>query len=239
MSTPEHEVKPNPAVGSESGAATQPKGLVFQIIHGSFVDGPGIRTTIFLKGCPLSCLWCCNPEGQKRHVELKVTAALCNGCGNCLPVCPENAIRLGNAPGDDPIVVDRVRCTNCLKCVDVCYADALDSFGVYYTVNELFELVRKDERYYSDSGGGVTIGGGEPTLQPAFVRAFLRKCKETLHPHRARYLRLHHERGGGEGAGRGRPAAVRRQGARPDTALRRHRRLQRRHHRAISSTRTT
>jgi pyruvate formate lyase activating enzyme len=178
VSTPEHEVKPNPAVGSESGAGTQPKGLVFQIIHGSFVDGPGIRTTIFLKGCPLSCLWCCNPEGQKRHVELKVTASLCNGCGNCVPVCPENAIRLGNAPGDDPVVVDRVRCTDCLKCVDVCYADALDSFGVYYTVNELFELVRKDERYYSDSGGGVTIGGGEPTLQPAFVRAFLRKCKE-------------------------------------------------------------
>lgn len=154
------------------------KGLVFQIIHGSFLDGPGIRTTVFLKGCPLSCLWCCNPEGQKAHAELKVTAALCNQCGNCIPVCPEGAMRLGGMPGEDPIVVDRTLCTNCLECVDVCYKGALERFGVYYTVDELFELVRKDERYYSDSGGGVTIGGGEPTLQARFVRAFLKKCRE-------------------------------------------------------------
>jgi len=159
-------------------ASSQVEGLVFQIIHGSFVDGPGIRTTVFLKGCPLSCLWCCNPEGQKAHAELKVTAALCNQCGNCIPVCPEGAMRLGEKPGEDPIVVDRTRCTNCLGCVDVCYTGALESFGVYYTVDELFELVRKDERYYSDSGGGVTIGGGEPTLQAPFVRAFLKKCRE-------------------------------------------------------------
>jgi len=160
------------------------KGLVFQIIHGSFVDGPGIRTTVFLKGCPLSCLWCCNPEGQKTHPELKVTAALCNECGNCLDVCPEGAMRLSHDAETGPIVVDRTLCTNCLKCIDVCYTGALESFGVYYSVDELFELVRKDERYYADSGGGVTIGGGEPTLQPEFVRAFLRKCREN-HIHTA------------------------------------------------------
>jgi pyruvate formate lyase activating enzyme len=152
--------------------------LVFQIIHGSFVDGPGIRTTVFLKGCPLSCLWCCNPEGQKRQAELKVTAALCNGCGNCIAVCPESAMRLGSAPGEDPIIVDRTKCTNCMKCIDVCYTDALDRFGVWYTVDELFDVVRRDERYYADSGGGVTVGGGEPTVQAAFVRAFMRKCHE-------------------------------------------------------------
>jgi glycyl-radical enzyme activating protein len=154
------------------------EGLVFQIIHGSFVDGPGIRTTVFLKGCPLGCLWCCNPEGQKRHPELKVTAALCNKCGTCIAVCPEGAMRLGSAPGDDPIIIDRTRCNNCLACIDGCYTDALDRFGLSYTVDELFELVRKDERYYGDSGGGVTVGGGEPTVQAAFVRAFLRKCHE-------------------------------------------------------------
>ncbi|MBN1321398.1 MAG: glycyl-radical enzyme activating protein [Thermoleophilia bacterium] len=171
-------VAPETKMQTGRDASSQVKGLVFQIIHGSFVDGPGIRTTVFLKGCPLSCLWCCNPEGQKTHAELKVTAALCNQCGNCIPVCPEGAIRLGERLGEDPIVVDRTRCTNCLECVDVCYTGALESFGVCYTVDELFELVRKDERYYSDSGGGVTIGGGEPTLQASFVRAFLKKCRE-------------------------------------------------------------
>jgi glycyl-radical enzyme activating protein len=174
----EAQVKVETGARAAAGAPADLKGLVFQIIHGSFVDGPGIRTTIFLKGCPLSCLWCCNPEGQKSHAELKVTAALCTKCGNCIPVCPEGAMRLGEAPGEDPIVVDRIRCTNCLECLDVCYTGALESFGVWYTVDELFALIRKDERYYSDSGGGVTVGGGEPTLQPAFVRAFLRKCKE-------------------------------------------------------------
>jgi glycyl-radical enzyme activating protein len=165
-------------VATESKVEAAPRGRAFQIIHGSFVDGPGIRTTVFLKGCPLSCLWCCNPEGQKRESELKVTAALCDKCGNCLAVCPEAAMRLGDSPGDDPIIIDRMRCTNCLKCIDVCYTDALACFGVYYSVDELFELVRKNERYYADSSGGVTIGGGEPTVQAAFVRAFLRKCHE-------------------------------------------------------------
>lgn len=169
---------PEIRVETGSGETVGLKGLVFQIIHGSFVDGPGIRTTVFLKGCPLSCLWCCNPEGQKAHAELKVTAALCNRCGNCIDVCRERAVRLGEGPDEDPIVVDRARCTDCLECVDVCYTGALDSFGVYYSVDELFELVRKDERYYSDSGGGVTIGGGEPTLQAQFVPAFLKKCRE-------------------------------------------------------------
>src|SRR4030042_3242954 len=71
------------------------KGLIFHIIHGSFVDGHGIRTTVFLKGCPLSCLWCCNPEGQLTHAEIKFTLAQCDGCGRCVPICPVNAIRLG------------------------------------------------------------------------------------------------------------------------------------------------
>jgi glycyl-radical enzyme activating protein len=156
----------------------EPKGMIFQIIHGSFVDGPGIRTTIFLKGCPLSCLWCCNPEGQKRHPELKVTASLCNSCGNCVGGCPEAAIQLSQPPADDMVEIDRTLCTNCFKCVDVCYTGALDRFGVYYTVDELFDVVKRDELYYSSSGGGVTIGGGEPSLQPGFVRAFLRRCRE-------------------------------------------------------------
>lgn len=162
------------------GAKTtpQPRGLVFQIIHGSFVDGPGIRTTVFLKGCPLSCLWCCNPEGQRSVPELKVTVSLCNACGNCVGICPEEAIRLSTLGAEEPIVVDRARCTDCLKCVDVCYTGALDRFGVYYSVDELLDVVRRDQQYYLDSGGGVTIGGGEPTVQAGFLRAFLRRCRQ-------------------------------------------------------------
>jgi glycyl-radical enzyme activating protein len=152
------------------------KGLVFHIIHGSFVDGYGIRTTVFLKGCPLRCLWCCNPEGQKEYPELKYTASNCNGCGKCVDVCPTGAIRLDNAL--EKAQVDRGLCDNCGKCIDVCHADALEYFGTYYTVDELFEIIRKDEHYYRSSGGGVTFGGGEPTFQPRFTYALLRKCQE-------------------------------------------------------------
>ncbi len=158
--------------------ANQERALVFQIIHGSFVDGYGVRTTIFLKGCPLRCVWCCNPEGQQGHPELKYIASHCNACGNCLPVCPTKAISLQGANGAVRARIDRDRCDNCGKCVDVCYTGALDCFGTYYTVDQLFDEAKKDERFYSASGGGVTIGGGEPTLQPTFLRRFLKKCKD-------------------------------------------------------------
>jgi len=154
-------------------------GLVSQIIHGSFVDGHGVRTTVFLKGCPLRCIWCCNPEGQNRGLEIKCTPSRCNGCARCLPVCPTAAISLeGGADGVTRIKIDRRLCDSCGRCIDVCYLGALDWFGTYYTVDELFDEVRKDEKFYSASGGGVTVGGGEPTLQPVFLRRFLKKCRD-------------------------------------------------------------
>lgn len=153
-------------------------GLIFHIIRGSFVDGYGVRTTVFLKGCPLSCIWCCNPEGQHGHPEIKFTPSECDGCGRCVPVCPTNAIQLEPKSGGDRIKIDRELCTNCGKCIEVCYTGALDCFGKYYTVDELFDIVKKDEQFYRTSGGGVTIGGGEPTFQPLFTYALLRKCKE-------------------------------------------------------------
>jgi pyruvate formate lyase activating enzyme len=153
-------------------------GLVSQIIHGSFVDGHGIRTTVFLKGCPLRCVWCCNPEGQRRSPEIKYTASLCNGCAKCLPVCPTGAISLEETDAGTRITIDRALCDDCGRCIDVCYLGALDWFGRYYTVDELFDEIKKDEKFYSASGGGVTIGGGEPTFQPVFVRRLLKKCRE-------------------------------------------------------------
>ncbi len=142
------------------------------------MDGYGTRTTVFLKGCPLSCIWCCNPEGQGGIVEIKLTSSKCNGCGRCLPVCPAGAVDLDLGREEEKLRVDRMLCTNCGKCIEVCFTGALDCFGKYFTVDELFDVVKRDEPYYEASGGGVTIGGGEPTFQAGFVLRFLRKCRE-------------------------------------------------------------
>jgi pyruvate formate lyase activating enzyme len=153
------------------------RGLIFHIVHGSFVDGHGVRTTVFLKGCPLRCVWCCNPEGQVATNELKFTPALCDGCGRCIEVCPSKAIGK-QEPGTAAVVIDRTICNNCGKCVEVCYARAIENFGRWATVNEVFDDVKKDEPFYRSSGGGVTIGGGEPTFQPIFTRALMDKCHQ-------------------------------------------------------------
>jgi len=149
----------------------------FHIIHGSFVDGYGVRTTIFLKGCPLRCVWCCNPEGQSEYPELKVTESKCNGCGRCVTVCPTDAIQLDPGLAHANLRIDRELCTNCGSCISVCYSGALEWFGKHSTVDEIFEMIRREEVYYR-GGGGITIGGGEPTLQPHFVRELLRRCKK-------------------------------------------------------------
>ncbi len=149
-------------------------GILFNIVHGSCVDGHGVRTTVFLKGCPLRCLWCCNSEGQKLQNELKVSPDLCNACTRCSDICPENAIALKDGRITS---IDRAKCTMCLKCVDVCYMDAIDTFGKEYTVDEIFDIVNKDKEYYIASGGGITIGGGEATMQPEFTQALIRKCQ--------------------------------------------------------------
>ena len=124
------------------------RGLIFHIIHGSFVDGYGIRTTVFLKGCPLRCVWCCNPEGQEKQPELKVTPEYCDACGKCVGICPHNAIQLGLGTGNAKLEVDRELCTNCGKCIEVCCTGALGCFGRYFTVDELFNIVKKDEQFY-------------------------------------------------------------------------------------------
>lgn len=154
------------------------KGIVFNIVHGSMVDGYGIRTTVFLKGCPLHCKWCCNPEGQKFDPELRYVETLCKGCMKCIDVCPEGAIQKREA--GETVAIDRDRCTNCMKCIDSCFFGALEKFGEYYTVDELFDIIRRDTAYYKSSGGGVTIGGGEASMHTDFTLALIRKCKENF-----------------------------------------------------------
>ena len=158
------------------------QGLVFNIVRGSFVDGHGVRTTVFLKGCPLRCLWCCNVEGQSVNPELKVTSEDCNGCGQCVPCCHKEAIYLQNNHANLNLIVDRRKCDDCGKCIEACYTGALGCFGQYYSVNEMMALLLCDEPYYRSSGGGVTIGGGEPTYQAEFTYELIKQChKSNLH----------------------------------------------------------
>lgn len=149
---------------------------VFNIVHGSMVDGWGLRTTVFLKGCPLRCEWCCNPEGQKKIIELKYTEEDCDGCGNCAPVCPRNAVEIKSEPSPKA-VIDRNLCDNCLICADKCYTGALAPFAKLYTVDELFREIEKDQGYFGPDGG-VTIGGGEATFHPEFTLALIQKCQK-------------------------------------------------------------
>jgi pyruvate formate lyase activating enzyme len=150
------------------------KGIVFNIQRYSIDDGPGIRSTIFLKGCPLTCLWCSNPESQKPNPEISHSDALCNKCGKCLDVCNAKAISLD----DSGLHIDRGICDDCGRCVDTCSPQALKMLGKEMSVDEVFQQVYKDVQYYQISGGGVTASGGEPLSQSDFVAALFKQCQE-------------------------------------------------------------
>jgi pyruvate formate lyase activating enzyme len=160
------------------GQVKQEVGRVFDIKKFSIHDGPGIRTTVFLKGCPLNCWWCHNPEGQAATPELILRPERCIGCGACLDVCEREAIVLQG----DVIVTHRERCTACGACVDVCYAEARELVGRLMTVGQVIEEIERDVVFYDQSGGGVTFSGGEPLTQPDFLRHLLRACRaRSLH----------------------------------------------------------
>ncbi len=150
------------------------KGAVFNIQGYSIDDGPGIRTTVFLKGCPLKCLWCSNPESQQPYLEVSHSDSLCNKCGQCLTACETKAICIDDAG----VHIDRHLCNNCGRCTEVCVPQALRIMGKQMTADELFHEVNKDKQYYQISGGGVTASGGEPLLQAEFVAALFKKCRE-------------------------------------------------------------
>lgn len=149
-------------------------GIVFNIQKFSVNDGPGIRTTVFLKGCPLRCAWCHNPESLEKNAEISFIAKKCIGCGYCFRVCPHGCHAMKNGKH----VFDRSRCVRCGLCAKECYAQALETVGKPMTVPEVIKEVLKDIPFYETSGGGMTISGGEPMAQFEFTKSLLRAAKK-------------------------------------------------------------
>ncbi len=150
------------------------RGIVFNIQKFSVNDGPGIRTVVFLKGCPLRCRWCANPESQAVRAEILWDAKKCIGCHHCIDVCPCGAVTAVK----DRIVIDHKKCTGCGICVRECPHKALKSEGEIKTVKEVMDVVMQDLPFYEESGGGITLSGGEMLAQPEFAVSLLKAAKE-------------------------------------------------------------
>ena len=154
------------------------KGLITRIQRFSTTNGPGLRTTVFMKGCPLRCLWCHNPETQKMKRELLYYEETCIKCGSCADACPEGV----HLFQDGKHVLLRENCVVCGACADVCPVRALELSGEEIEAEELVARLLRDRAFYEHSGGGITLSGGEPLFQPAFTEEVLRRCKaEGIH----------------------------------------------------------
>ncbi|MHC4629051.1 MAG: glycyl-radical enzyme activating protein, partial [Planctomycetota bacterium] len=146
--------------------------LVVDIKRDSLEDGPGIRSVVFFKGCPLRCTFCHSPETQDPKIEISFSERKCLRCGRCADCCPQGAIDLSNARR-----IDRTKCTRCSQCVDICPNKALRKIGRFYSVDSLVEILLRDLPFYRHSGGGVTLSGGECTLYPRYVESLLKNLK--------------------------------------------------------------
>lgn len=147
-------------------------GIVFNIQRYCIHDGDGIRTNVFLKGCPLNCLWCHNPEGLTKDITLSFSSDKCTACAACLAFCNARKVSEGR------IVVDRDKCLKCRKCADFCPMGANELLGKEYSAKDVFDIVRRDKIYYETSGGGVTLSGGEPSMQGDFSLEIIRMCQD-------------------------------------------------------------
>jgi len=158
----------------------QGRGYVFNIQRFSIHDGPGIRTTVFLKGCPLRCGWCSNPESIRLLPEIITRDVKCIKCGKCVVACPHGAITL--QADDGQRVIEWSRCDQCLRCAEACPAGAIEIMGKYLSVEEVMDEVLRDRHFYDSSSGGLTLSGGEPLVQWQFALDLLREAKaEGLH----------------------------------------------------------
>ena len=156
----------------------QKEGIIFNIQRYSIHDGPGIRTTVFLKGCPLRCKWCSNPESINPFPELFLRRDRCDQCKLCIEICSPNAIFFDC----NTIQINRSKCNLCMKCIEVCPLDVINSTGKKVSIDDIISEVMQDELFYNNSGGGVTISGGEPLYQIEFTLNLLKEFKKkSLH----------------------------------------------------------
>lgn len=162
-----------PSGGARRKRQPAVKGICFNIQRYAIHDGPGIRTTVFLKGCPLSCAWCHNPEGVSATPEILLFPERCMACGDCERICP-NPPPVGSSNRDES---DRSECTACGSCADVCPTGARSLAGGTMTVAELLSVLERDRPFYEETNGGVTFSGGEPLMQGAFLLECLRECR--------------------------------------------------------------
>ena len=149
------------------------KGMIFDIQRFSLHDGPGIRTTVFLKGCPLRCIWCHNPEGYKPYAQLSYNPALCGYCGACAAACPRQA----HSVSGESHAFSREKCAGCGACTAVCLNNALELIGREQTVEDVINVVMKDLPFYRTGDGGMTLSGGEPMAQPDFATELAKEAK--------------------------------------------------------------
>ncbi len=149
-------------------------GRIFDLKRYSIHDGPGIRTTVFLKGCALNCLWCHNPESVDPGPELMHWPARCKRCHACIKACPLGAL---SADPEGAVLVDRSKCDLCGRCAEACLYDAMQIVGREVTVDEVVAEVERDRIFFEQSGGGVTLSGGDPLVQPSFAEALLEACR--------------------------------------------------------------
>jgi pyruvate formate lyase activating enzyme len=152
-------------------------GTIFKIKRFSVHDGPGIRTSVFLKGCPLSCIWCHSPEGLDHKISIWYNKNICIACEECVKVCPEKALEL-RKNGIPEIIINRGKCNVSGNCVSVCPTNALQFTGYEISVSQIVSEIEKDKIYYEKSGGGVTLTGGEPLYQPEFSTEILKECRK-------------------------------------------------------------
>lgn len=164
----------SPAMFQSKEAELEIKGLVFDIKKYAIHDGPGIRTTVFFKGCPLECQWCHNPESWSAYAEHGFRKSRCVGCGQCVEICPEQAISII----DNRAVTEMNKCKLCGRCVDACMTRAREIIGREMSVGEVMAEVEQDVIFYDESGGGVTLSGGEPLMQPEFLIGLLNQCQK-------------------------------------------------------------